>query len=129
MKYTSIFTLTLLAAVPALAFDIVWVSHSGMDVFGCGSTTANPCRTFQYAYTNSVTGGGIIRAMDAGEYGSIHIGVPSPSTALALRSSRGIVPFRPCSCPAPRARSRFETSPSISLLAPAVPGLSRKAAT
>jgi hypothetical protein len=72
MKYTSIFTLTLLAAVPALAYDTSWVSHSGSDALGCG-TTAAPCRMFQFAYNNATSSGGIIKAMDAGEYGPINI--------------------------------------------------------
>ena len=75
MKYTSIFALTLLAAVTALAQnDLSWVSQrSGNDTFPCGIT--NPCKTFQgaYAKTNS---GGIIKALDAGEYGQILISKP-----------------------------------------------------
>jgi Right handed beta helix region len=75
MKYTSIFALTLLAAVPALAQnDLSWVSQrSGLDSNNC--LLATPCKTFQgaYAKTNS---GGIVRAIDAGEYGPVDIAKP-----------------------------------------------------
>jgi hypothetical protein len=75
MKYTSIFALTLLAAVPALAFpSTTWVSHLGSDVLGCYSI-ANPCRTFQWAF-NQTNSGGIIKAMDAGDFGPILIDRP-----------------------------------------------------
>jgi hypothetical protein len=76
MKYTSIFTLTLFAAVPALAQnDITWVSHSGTDAPNTLCTTTSPCRTFGWAqyHTNS---GGIVKALDAGEYGVINITTP-----------------------------------------------------
>jgi hypothetical protein len=70
MKYISIFALTLFAVLPALAQnDLSWVSQrSGNDNNNC--LLATPCRTFQgaYAKTNS---GGIIKALDAGEYGTI----------------------------------------------------------
>jgi hypothetical protein len=76
MKPTSIFALTLFATASALAQNpnITWVSHSGIDQTGCG-TTAAPCRTFSTAeiITNS---GGIVKAMDAGEYGLISISKP-----------------------------------------------------
>jgi Right handed beta helix region len=75
MKYTSILALTLLAAVPALAQnDLSWVSQrSGDDANSC--TITLPCKTFQQAYakTNS---GGIVKALDAGEYGAIIITTP-----------------------------------------------------
>jgi hypothetical protein len=75
MKYTSIFALTLLAAVPALAQqDRTWVSQrSGNDANNC--QIATPCLTFQgaYAKTNS---GGIILALDAGGYSPINITGP-----------------------------------------------------
>jgi hypothetical protein len=50
MKPASIFTLTLLAAVPALALnDLSWVSQrSGDDTNNC--LFATPCKTFQGAY-------------------------------------------------------------------------------
>jgi Right handed beta helix region len=100
MKYTSVFTLTLLAAVPALAAsDLTWVSHSGSDVLGCG-LTANPCRTFQYAYNNVTPfSGGIIEAMDAGEYGTVNVispvtidgnGVGAAIEATLANSSAGV---------------------------------------
>jgi hypothetical protein len=70
MKYTSIFALTLLAGVTALAQnDLSWVSQrSGNDSFPCGIT--NPCKTFQGAYAKT-NAGGIIKALDAGDYGTI----------------------------------------------------------
>jgi hypothetical protein len=76
MKFTSIFTLTLLAAAPALAQnDITWVSHSGSDSPNTLCTTDSPCRTFAWAYTNTQSGG-IVKAMDAGEYGIVTIKQP-----------------------------------------------------
>jgi len=75
MKYTSIFALTLFAAVLALAQnDLSWVSQrSGLDTNSCTITV--PCKTFQGAFykTNS---GGIIKALDAGEYGIVTIDKP-----------------------------------------------------
>jgi hypothetical protein len=75
MKYKSIFALTLLVAVPALAqLDITWVSQrSGLDTNSC--TIAHPCKTFSGAYANT-NSGGIIKALDAGEYGTINIAKP-----------------------------------------------------
>jgi nitrous oxidase accessory protein NosD len=64
--------LTLLAAVPALA--VTWVSHSGIDSAGCGNTSS-PCRSFAMAYTNT-NSGGIIKAMDAADYGPLEIDKP-----------------------------------------------------
>jgi hypothetical protein len=72
MKCTSIFALTVLAAMPALALnDSTWVSRSGADLPACGPI-ASPCATFQFAHdqTNS---DGIVRALDAGEYGKVTI--------------------------------------------------------
>jgi hypothetical protein len=75
MKYTSIFALTLFAAMSALAQnDLSWVSQrSGLDTNSC--TITLPCKTFAgaYAKTNS---GGIVKALDAGEYGTITITKP-----------------------------------------------------
>lgn len=73
MKLASIFALALLAAVPALAqpYNTSWVSHTGADNGSCGPTSS-PCRTFQGAYNNT-NAGGIIKAMDAGEYGKVDI--------------------------------------------------------
>jgi hypothetical protein len=75
MKYTSIFALTLFAALPALAQnDLSWVSQrSGLDTNPC--TIISPCKTFQGAIAKT-TSGGIIKALDAGEYGLIGIGKP-----------------------------------------------------
>jgi Right handed beta helix region len=76
MKPASIFVLTLLAAVPALAQnDLSWVSQrTGIDTTN-PCTITSPCKTFSgaYAKTNS---GGIIKALDAGEYGEIVISKP-----------------------------------------------------
>jgi hypothetical protein len=76
MKPASIFALTLLAAVPALAqpYSTSWVSHSGADTLSCG-LTANPCRTFQQAYSHT-SNNGVVKAMDAGEYSPINIAKP-----------------------------------------------------
>jgi hypothetical protein len=75
MKYTSIFALTLLAALPALAAnDLSWVSQrSGSDANNCLFTT--PCQTFQGALANTASGG-IIKAIDAGKYGLVFITQP-----------------------------------------------------
>jgi Right handed beta helix region len=74
MKYTSIFALTLFAAVPAWAQnDLSWVSRSGLDANPC--TIINPCLTFAGAY-NKTNSSGIIKALDAGEYGPILITKP-----------------------------------------------------
>jgi hypothetical protein len=73
MKYTSIFALTVLAAVPALAAnDLSWVSHTGIDDNNTLCTTTSPCKTFAWAALNTNTGG-TIKALDAGEYGHISI--------------------------------------------------------
>jgi hypothetical protein len=94
MKPTSIFALTLLAAVPALAQnDTSWVSHSGSDSNPC--TLDAPCLTFNAAYfvTNN---NGIIKAMDAGEYGIISIYKPiildgnGVGAAIAASSGSGV---------------------------------------
>jgi hypothetical protein len=75
MKYTSILALIVLAAVPALALnDSTWVSHSGADFPACGPI-ASPCATFQFAH-NQTNSGGIVRALDAGEYGKVTISKP-----------------------------------------------------
>jgi Right handed beta helix region len=76
MKYTSIFALTLFAAVPALAQnDLTWVSQrSGNDTF-LFCTIVTPCKTFAWAITRT-NSGGIVKAMDAGEYGPITITKP-----------------------------------------------------
>jgi outer membrane lipoprotein SlyB len=75
MKYTSIFALTLLAAAPALAQnDLSWVSQRlGLDTNPC--TITSPCKTFQGAYFKT-NNSGIVKAMDAGEYGPINIAKP-----------------------------------------------------
>ena len=74
MKYTLIFAVTLLAAVSAVAQnDLSWVSQrSGLDTNSC--TITLPCKTFAgaYAKTNS---GGIVKALDAGEYGPIILAI------------------------------------------------------
>jgi Right handed beta helix region len=77
MKYTSIFALTLLAAVPALAqihLNITWVSRSGSDDIACGEITS-PCLTFQAAHDHT-NNSGIVKAMDAGQYGAVSITKP-----------------------------------------------------
>jgi len=64
-----------LAAMPALALnDSTWVSHSGSDFPACGPI-ASPCATFQFAH-NQTNSGGIVRALDAGEYGKVTISKP-----------------------------------------------------
>jgi hypothetical protein len=71
MKPTTIFALTLLAAVTALAQnDTSWVSHTGSDSNSC--TLAAPCLTFQGAYATTNING-IVKALDAGEYGPVSI--------------------------------------------------------
>jgi hypothetical protein len=74
MKSASFLTLTLLAALPALGQNTLsWVSHSGNDSNTC--TLAAPCATFQGAYSKT-NSGGIIKALDAGDYGPITISKP-----------------------------------------------------
>jgi hypothetical protein len=74
MKLASLFVVTLLAALPALAQnDISWVSRSGDNGNLC--TITQPCRTFQVAY-NHTNIYGIVKAMDAAEYGAIGIYKP-----------------------------------------------------
>jgi hypothetical protein len=71
MKYASIFALTLLAAVPALAqTSMSWVSHSGLDTNPCSTT--QPCRTFQFAH-DQLNPNGTVKAMDAGDFGSVTV--------------------------------------------------------
>jgi hypothetical protein len=64
MKPVSVFTLTLLAAVPALAQ--YYVSINGSDSNSCNSTT--PCRTFARAIAATNYSGDVIYALDAGLY-------------------------------------------------------------
>jgi hypothetical protein len=75
MKYTSIFALTLFAAVPALAQNVrTWVSQrTGNDANNC--QIATPCLTFQGAYAKT-SSGGIILALDTGGYSPINITGP-----------------------------------------------------
>jgi hypothetical protein len=71
MKPASIFALTLLAALPALAAsDVTWVASYGTNNVTCSRTS--PCDTFAtaLAVTNA---NGVIRAIDAGSYGQITI--------------------------------------------------------
>jgi hypothetical protein len=75
MKYTSIFALTLFAAVPVLAQSISWVSQRSGSDSNAFCTITTPCQTFANAYTKTYSGG-IIKAMDAGEYGIIDITKP-----------------------------------------------------
>jgi Right handed beta helix region len=77
MKYTSIFALTLLAAVPALAqpYDITWVSQRSGNDANPFCTITTPCQTFQQAYAKT-NPGGIVKALDAGEYGRMSITTP-----------------------------------------------------
>jgi hypothetical protein len=74
MKLASIFALTLLAALPALAqSDTTWVSASGSDFNPC--TFSQPCRTFNHArvLTNS---NGIVKAINAADYGAVAVDQP-----------------------------------------------------
>jgi hypothetical protein len=71
MKPTSIFALTLLAALPALALnDASWVSRTGLDTNACTSTA--PCKTFQHAH-DVTSAGGIVKALDAADYGPVNV--------------------------------------------------------
>jgi hypothetical protein len=93
MKSVLIFTLTLLAALPALAQnDTSWVSRSGLDTNPC--TISQPCRTFQTAY-GMTNNNGVIKAMDAGEYGPIGIGKPIiiDGNGVGASIDAGAVPF------------------------------------
>src|SRR5712691_7310171 len=76
MKPTAIFALTLVAAVPAVALNnLTWVSQrSGIDNGTCGAITS-PCKTFQTAHDNT-NNNGIVKALDAGEYGFVSINKP-----------------------------------------------------
>jgi hypothetical protein len=69
MNYTSIFALTLLATAPAVALNnISWVASTGDDTNPCIRTA--PCKTFQTALNNT-NPGGIIKAIDATDYGTV----------------------------------------------------------
>jgi hypothetical protein len=75
MKFASIFALTLLAAVPALALnDISWVASYGTDNNGCGVRDV-PCRTFAVA-VNSTRDYGVVRALDPGDFYPVAITKP-----------------------------------------------------
>jgi hypothetical protein len=95
MKSASILTLTLIAALPAVALNLMsWVSHSGSDANSC--TLASPCLTFQGAYSKT-NSGGIIKALDAGEYGPITISKPiivdgnAVGASIEVTSGNGVV--------------------------------------
>jgi hypothetical protein len=71
MKPTSIFALTLLAALPALALNsISWVASNGADGNPCTRTL--PCATFQHAH-DVTSAGGIVKAVDAANYGIVTV--------------------------------------------------------
>src|SRR5262245_40022476 len=81
MRKLSMCALAAFTALPSMALnDISWVSRSGSDANTCVLTS--PCRTFQVAY-NQTNSGGIVRAMDAGEYGPITI-----SKAIVIDGNR-----------------------------------------
>lgn len=80
-----------LAAAPALAGIVSFVSGKGVDAGDC-SSPASPCRTFQYAH-NQTLAGGEIKALDPANYFAVTInraitiaGVPG---AGILRSTAG----------------------------------------
>jgi hypothetical protein len=67
---TSAAVLFCTASISATTIAHTWVSGSGSDTNPC--TFALPCLTFQHALANT-TGGGIITAKDAGDFGSVII--------------------------------------------------------
>jgi hypothetical protein len=64
-------TLTCLRAAPANADPVTYVSGNGTDVGNCSSPTA-PCRTFQFAVSQT-SPGGEVKALDPADYGAIKI--------------------------------------------------------
>jgi hypothetical protein len=67
MKPVSIFAVTLLAALPALAQNNTsWISSTGNDVNLC--TRTSPCATFQHAH-DMTNAGGVVNALDSAVYG------------------------------------------------------------
>lgn len=50
---------------------VTYVSGKGADSSNC-SSPANPCRTFQFAFDHTASGGEI-KALDAADYGPVHI--------------------------------------------------------
>jgi hypothetical protein len=61
----------LAVATPALALPSqTWVSASGTDTGICPATS--PCRTFQYAFTQTASAG-VISVLSSGEYGAVTI--------------------------------------------------------
>jgi hypothetical protein len=71
MNSASLFALTLLAAMPALALnEISWVASTGLDTNTCIRTA--PCKTFQHAH-DQTNPGGIVKAVDAADYGIVSI--------------------------------------------------------
>ena len=88
-------------SAPAQALnDRTWVSGSGVDQAGCGPV-ANPCRSLQYAYNNT-NSGGEIDVKDSAGYGALDItgaisivgdgslaGVLAPATGFGIRITAG----------------------------------------
>lgn len=64
-------TLTFLGAAPAKADAITYVSGTGTDAGNC-SSPANPCRTFQFAVSQTLPGGEV-KALDPADYGAVKI--------------------------------------------------------
>ena len=60
-----------LSAVVVLHAQPAWVASNGVDGPSCGARSA-PCATFQQAYNNTAAGG-IVKAADSGEFGSLTI--------------------------------------------------------
>ncbi len=63
--------LTWLGAAPANADAVTYVSGNGTDVGNCASPTA-PCRTFQFAVSQTLPGGEV-KALDPADYGAVKI--------------------------------------------------------
>jgi hypothetical protein len=73
MSAAAVTALTCLAAAPAKAntIPVTYVSGKGADSGTCASP-ANPCRTFQFAVSQTAPGGEV-KALDPAEYGPVRI--------------------------------------------------------
>jgi hypothetical protein len=91
MKLAYTFVLTLLAAAPSVAQNAIsWVSQrSGNDGNSCSVTS--PCQTFQGAYAKT-NNNGVIKALDAGEYGPLFITKPIIIDGNGVAAIESMVP-------------------------------------
>ena len=67
----AVLTAACVAAAPAQALSVTYVSGKGTDKGDC-SSTANPCRTFQFAHDQTLPAGEV-KALDAADYGPVTV--------------------------------------------------------